>query len=108
MAHHVIDRRADGAGETPVVERRGYGFLHLDHVFVAQVVQFVGGDARLNKGLNEIKQIASRAAGATHGVLFGRGLDGKFHEWLMALAEGRRCIGARCGLLPVLADNLRA
>jgi len=48
VADLVVHRGADGFGEAVVVERGGNGQLLVDRVIVANLVQFVGGDAGLD------------------------------------------------------------
>jgi hypothetical protein len=50
MADHMIDRGADGFGKAAIVERRRNRLLHIDHVVMANPVQFFGGDALAHMG----------------------------------------------------------
>ena len=48
VAHHMIDRGADGFGITAIAERRGYGATLHSHI-IAQPVQLFSGDAGHNE-----------------------------------------------------------
>ena len=77
MAHLVVDRGADGAGEGRIAGRgvADGGGLHLElvgQVFQAQAVQFPGGDARLDVGGDEIEDFGGVLAGRAHLGQVGR------------------------------------
>ena len=66
MADDIVHRGADGLGEAVVVERRGDGLLHVDDVVVAEGIQFVCGDARLDVGGDHLQHVGGQLAGDTH------------------------------------------
>ncbi|MOA37249.1 hypothetical protein D3C78_1588260 [compost metagenome] len=71
MADHVVDRGADrfrirNAAIRCVVQRRRDGALHIDHVVVAELVQFVGGDAGFDEGRNVVEHFRSEPSGNAH------------------------------------------
>jgi hypothetical protein len=85
VADHVVDRGADRfrvgrvAGRR-VVQRRRHRALHVDHVFMAQAIEFAGGDARLDEGGDVVEHFGAEAAGDAHAFDFFRGLDGDGHN----------------------------
>ncbi|MNL21380.1 hypothetical protein D3C87_1426670 [compost metagenome] len=66
MADHVVDRGADRLRVALVVERGRDGLLHVDDVVVADLVQLIGGDARLDMFGNHFQHIGGQFAGDTH------------------------------------------
>ncbi|MNR39813.1 hypothetical protein D3C85_1580490 [compost metagenome] len=52
MAHYVVHRRTYGFGETVVAHITGNSILHIDDVFDAEAVEFIGGDSNLNVRCN--------------------------------------------------------
>ena len=84
VADLMVDRRADRLrkgliARRRVVERRWYGALLLNHVCVAQPIDFLGGNARPDVGFDEVKHLAGQPAGYPHGFdLFG-GFDDDSH-----------------------------
>jgi hypothetical protein len=79
VADDVVDRGADGLGEAAVVEVRGYGLLYLHDMVVAEAVEFVGGDARLDVIADHVEDLGGQAAGLAHLLLLFRGLEGDRH-----------------------------
>src|SRR5690554_5303250 len=86
MTYHMVERGADGLGKgdaavaAAVVQRCGNGFLHIDDIVVADAVELIGGDARLDVLLDHFQHFGGEAAGHAHaGDVFG-GLDGYTHE----------------------------
>lgn len=78
VTDYVIDRNAGGfrvrrVTRRLIVERRGHGALLLQHVFVAQAIEFAGRDSSFYKGLNIIKHFAGKPAGGAHvrDIVFG-------------------------------------
>ena len=49
-----------------VVQRGRYGMLDVDGVIVAELVQLVGGDARLDEGADIIEEFGRQSAGDAH------------------------------------------
>jgi hypothetical protein len=85
VADDVVDRGADGlrvgrvAGRA-VVQRRRDRALHVDHVFVAEAIQFAGGHAGLDEGRDVVQHFGAQAAGDAHaGDIFG-GFNGDGHN----------------------------
>ncbi|MNT32463.1 hypothetical protein D3C72_1683460 [compost metagenome] len=66
VADHVVDRGADRLRVALVVERGRDGLLHVDDVVVADLVQLIGGDARLDMFGNHFQHIGGQFAGDTH------------------------------------------
>ncbi len=79
VADHVIDRGADGLGETPVIKVRRDGALDVDDVLVAPPVQLLGGDAGHHMGADHVEHFGGQAAGFAHFLLVFGGLDGYVH-----------------------------
>ncbi len=79
VADHIVHRSADGLGEAVIVERGRDGLLHVDHVVVADGVQFVGGDARLDVGGDHDQHIGGQLAGNAHLFNLFRCLDFNGH-----------------------------
>ena len=75
VADHVIDRRTDGLREALVVERGGYRILVADDKVVAEAIQFVGRDARLDMPLDHVEDVGRKPPGQAHARLFLGGLD---------------------------------
>ena len=53
--------------------------LHIDDQVMTELVQLVGGHARLDVGGDVIEYLAGQAAGDAHFLDFLRGLDGDWH-----------------------------
>jgi hypothetical protein len=84
VADLVVDRGADRLGvglvaTRRVVERSRDAALHIDHVVVAQLVNLVGGDARLDEGLDVVEDFRSQAACHAHAFDVFGGFDGDRH-----------------------------
>lgn len=79
MADDIVHRGADGLGEAVVIERRGDGLLHVDDVVVAEGIQFVCGDARLDVGGDHDQHVGGQLAGDTHFFNLFRCLDFNGH-----------------------------
>ena len=79
VAHHMVDRAADGFGETTVVEVRGDGLLHLHDVVVAEAVELVGGDPGFHMLADHVEHLGGEAARFTHFLLLFGGLQGDRH-----------------------------
>jgi hypothetical protein len=97
MADLMVDRSADrlGVGRITrrcIVQRRRNAALHLDHVVVAEAVEFIGGDAGLHKGLDVVEHFGGESSGEAHAVDFGGGFYRDAHggrDW----GKGRRIPG---------------
>lgn len=71
MADLVVDGGADRLrvgrmAMRRIIKRGGDGFLHIDHIVVAQLVQLACGDARLDMGRDKIQHFRSQFAGYAH------------------------------------------
>ena len=79
VTHLVIDRGADGLGETAVVERCRNRLLLVDDVVVADAVDLIGGDPRLHVRCDHLEHLGRQPAGHTHLIDLFRCLDGDAH-----------------------------
>ncbi|MNV51669.1 hypothetical protein D3C71_1437250 [compost metagenome] len=93
MADHMVDRRADRLWIALVIERGRDGFLLIDDVVVADLVQLIGGNARLDVFGNHFQHIGGQFAGDTHfGDILG-GFEGDGHTG--SLCARRRFLNGR-------------
>ncbi len=67
MADHVVHRGADGLRKALVIERRRNRLLFTGDVIVADLVQFTGGNARLDVFADHLQHRAGHLAGDAHG-----------------------------------------
>ena len=73
MANHLVDRCADGLGETVIIERGGYGVLHIDNIVVADFVQLGSAHAGADVFANHFQYVGGKSACHAHsGDFFGR------------------------------------
>ena len=79
VADGVVDRGADRLGEALVVEGGGDHALHVDHIIVADAVQFLGGDARNDERGDHLQHLGGEPSGHAHFFGFLGGLDGDAH-----------------------------
>lgn len=71
VADHVVDGNASRLrvrriARRLIVERRRYGALDIEHVLVAQAVQFTGGGTGCDKRRDVVEHLACEAAGNAH------------------------------------------
>ena len=101
MADLVIYRGADGLGESAIVERGGDGLLLFDDVAVADAVQFVGGDARLDMGFDHIQYVGGQPSGHPHFLDFFRGFYCDAHSApAPGKMRGNEDLGSCLGIAP--------
>ena len=84
VADDVVDRGADRARKTAVIERRRHHALLVDHEIVADVVELLGGNAGLDMRLDHAQHIGRKAAGDAHLVDFFGGFDRDTHKIQLA------------------------
>ncbi len=83
VAHHVVDRGADGFGKTSIIEVGRDGSLDIDDVLVAKPIQLVSGDAWDHMGADHIEHFGGKAARLAHLQLLVRGLYGDVHYFMV-------------------------
>ena len=59
MADHIINGGADRLRKAPIIKRCGDSLLSIDDIFVADAVQFIGGDTGLNVVPDHIEYVCS-------------------------------------------------
>ncbi len=79
MTDLVVDRGADGAGKTPVIQGRRDGSLLLDDEVVTAAVEFLRGHARDHVVLDHFQNLGRQTPGKAHFRDLVRGLDGYAH-----------------------------
>ena len=84
VAYLMVDRSADRLGIRDmaagrIVERRGNGLLYVDHIVVAQLVEFTRGDARFDMRSDEIEYFRGEPPRYTHFFDFFGGFDADRH-----------------------------
>lgn len=68
-----------GCSRGLVIQWGRNGALYIDHVLVAESIQFTGRDAGFDKWCNIIKDFRRKPAGRAHGVNLFRGFEGNAH-----------------------------
>ena len=84
VANLVVDRCANRLGVglvtgRRVIQRRRYGALLVDHVVVAELVQRVGGNARLHMRGDVVEYFCGQPTGCAHGGNASFVFDGDAH-----------------------------
>src|SRR3989344_596679 len=80
VAHLVVDRGADGARETLVVERRRNRLLHVDDIIMATPVERIGGHARLHVWRDHFQHLGREPARDADFLEFFRAFQGDGHN----------------------------
>src|SRR5471032_1325744 len=62
VADHFVDRSTHGFREAVITDVTGNGLLHIDDVVVAELVEVVGGDPRLDMRRNHRQHLGSQFA----------------------------------------------
>src|SRR5690606_27805281 len=71
----VVDRGANGFGETAIAQAGRDGFLHIHDMVVADFIQFGGGYAGLNVLTNHLQHFCRHTASNAHFFDFFGGFD---------------------------------
>ena len=79
MAHHVVDRGADGLGKAAIIERCRDCLLLVNDVVVTNTVQLIGGYTGFYVGADHLQDLATEMSGDTHFVNFIGGFYGNGH-----------------------------
>ena len=87
MAYDMVDRCADGFGETVVVEWRRDGLLYLGDVVMADFIEFAGGDARDNVLLNHLQNFGGQSTGDAHLFKFFGGFESDCHIFPLGVLQ---------------------
>jgi hypothetical protein len=87
VADHMVERRADGFGETAIIERRRDRLLDVDDVVVADPIQFLGGDSLPHMSLDHVQDLGGQPAGDAHLFDFFRRLECDAHRFLGGFLE---------------------
>jgi len=66
VAHHVVDRGADGFRKPLVVQGGRYSLLLVNNIVVADPVQLFRGHTRFDVFADHFKNIGSQSAGYAH------------------------------------------
>src|SRR5690606_8276416 len=90
VAHHLVNRGANRLGKTAIAQAGGNGFLHIDDMVVADLVEFGGGDAGLDVGADHVEHFGGHTASDAHFGEFVGGFDNYGHNQRAAL---KRCKG---------------
>ena len=90
VADLMVDRGADGFGETVVVERRRHRLLHVDDVVVADIVELARGHARFHVRSDHVQHVGGELSRDAHLFDLVRRLDGVAHRSGVVGRETRR------------------
>ena len=72
MAYLMVNRGADGfwiglVSWRAVIEGGGDGVLDFDHEIVTELIELIGGHARLHMGGDEIEHLGGKSSRQAHG-----------------------------------------
>src|SRR5690606_10189153 len=87
VADNFVDRGANRLGEAVVIQRRRNHLLHVDHVVVADAIEFAGGDPGYNVGFYHLQHFGGETAGHAQFVDFLGGFYGYGHERQLPLIK---------------------
>ena len=90
VADHMIQRGADGFGETVVIQGGGNGLLFIDDIVMAEAIQLIGGDARLNMGRDHFQHLGGETPGNAHFFDFFGGFNNNAHIFCDFVARRSR------------------
>ena len=80
MADDMVDRGAQGLGETVIADIGRHRLLHVDDVLVSDAIQLLGAHTGLDVILEHGQHFGRESAGNTHAFdVFGR-FEGNGHE----------------------------
>src|SRR5215470_13386430 len=80
VAHHVIDRSADGLRKPAVIQVRGDRALHFHDMVVADTVELLGRHSGHHVLADHVEDFGGELPGNPHFLLLFRGLDGDVHK----------------------------